>query len=136
MRVGAADGEVGVGRMVCWWTWVWLWVGHEAVGYAVLGEERRSVQWSAGWGPPQLGTRHTWDRGQLSLEHVPRLKLWQISLPWERVAVRLGPAGVARGFLAGPLVYKGHACVLCVASRQRVQRVLVRDLPGPVNATA
>ena len=44
--------------------------------------------------------------------------------------------GASRGglwLLGWPI---GHACVLWVVSRQRVQRVLVHDLPGLVNATA
>ena len=58
--------------------------------------------------PPQLRREQTWARVQFFLEHLPQLKLRQISFPLWRGTRRLGPVRLVRAFLAGPLEYKGH----------------------------
>jgi len=70
-----------------------------------------SVQWVAGWGPPQLQNEQACAHVQLSLEHLPWLKLRQISFPLQRGAVLLGQPG-RRALLAGLLEYKEHSDLL------------------------
>ena len=86
-----------------------------------LGEERRSVHCVAGCAPLQLRKEQAWARVQFSLEHLPRLKLRQISFPLRRGTRRWGPARLVRAFLAGPLEYKEHSEVLWEADRHREQ---------------